>query len=378
MVLGAVGNLHVAIASANLVPFLGAALMAVTCAFEFSRWFRSRVRGGGPIEVHRDGLHANGRLALPLRTLRRAVVSRDDNGWVVSFERSRRAVAIVDVANAKEGRALVKALGLDPARAQSAFTFDAPLRRTMALWIALLLPTPFLALQFGVPLAAVCVCMLLASVYPTRLVVGLDGLLVHWLWRREFIRLGDVRAIHDNGSSLVLDLANGRRRALSVSRRDGEAARAATGFGSKGAYLDAVVGRIREAIAASRAGGSIPVALERRDQDLGTWINALRSVVRRGAADFRDAATSPDQLWRTVQNGGAPPIARAAAAIALGPTLDDADRERLLTVARVVVSPRLRVALEAAAGDDEPATLEAMAALEEANDDRRTKTRATR
>jgi hypothetical protein len=61
----------------------------------------------------------------------------------------------------------------------------------------------------------------------------------------------------------------------------------------------------------------------------------------------------------------ADPAARAGAAIVLRNTITDEDRARLRVAAETSVSPKLRVALEAAASaDDEEELVEALAAFE--------------
>jgi predicted transcriptional regulator len=51
-------------------------------------------------------------------------------------------------------------------------------------------------------------------------------------------------------------------------------------------------------------------------------------------------------VWRVVEDPGVAPSDRAAAAVALGARLDDADRSRLRRIAEACAAPRLRVALE--------------------------------
>jgi hypothetical protein len=145
------------------------------------------------------------------------------------------------------------------------------------------------------------------------------------------------------------------------------------GFSSPEAYLDAVVARVREAMAASgepRHGASA-AALLRRGREVIAWVRALRALTRKGAPGFREAEPLPERLWDTVEDGAAAPEARAAAAVALAPSLDAAERQKLHEVARVVVSPRLRVALEAAADDDDARVVEALAEIEAARLERR-------
>lgn len=350
-------------------------------------WLYRRVpRPGGRIEVHADGIHVEGALALPRADLERAVVTPGPHGVTVSIQHKIGLAVVIDVADEAQGHALVAALGMSATQSLSTFALDSKLAAALPGWAfvasllmfmpavlgPLLAGLPWLAVALGVPGYAALVAMAL----PARITIGLDGLLVRWLGRRELIPFGELRAIAHDGRRLVLDLAGGRRRTLSArwtADRFVKARSTEHGFASREAYLDAIVARAREAMAASRgsAAPAAAAALLRKGQDLTTWLRALRATLDRGASGFRQAETVPEQLWSTVEDGAADPTERAAAAVALGPALDDAERERLRGVARVVVSPRLRVALEATAARDEAAEAEALAALEETRAGRR-------
>jgi hypothetical protein len=360
-------------------------LMCLMMGVGIGRLRSQSPRGGNQLEAHVDGLHVEGKLAIPRNTMIRADVSDDTRGATVSIQRINGMAAVIDVGSIEEGQVLVKALGLDAESALSTFDFDSPLAARVPRWghylyMAIVITAPTLPLLFlpashvvawlGVALALNLYLPLLASALPARLSVGLDGLLFRWAWRRNLIRFEDLRSVEHDGERVHLTLADGRRQSLSASwtgSRFGKTGSGDAGFSSRAAYLDAVVGRVREALTASRGriGHAEPSALLRQGRALDAWVGALRATLARGAKGFRDAEMLPERLWMTVEDGGADPTARAAAAVALASSLDDADRERLRGVARVVVSPRLRVAIEAAAGGgDDAAVEEALAALE--------------
>jgi hypothetical protein len=355
-----------------------AAVIAPPTAFAVHVLRRFSPPGGGRVEVHDDGLHVDGRLALARDTLVRAVVARDAGGVTVSIRRKQGFVAVVEVGSVEEGNALVRALGLSAEQALATFHVDSAVTQRLPPWAIypylalfpfLILPPIFLhhawiAALLGAPWYAA----LIASSASTRITVGLDGVLVRWLWRRELIRYADLRAVDHDGERLHFHLEGGRRASFAVawtaSRFDPQGS-GETGFASRGAYLDALVARIREAVGARGAAEERTRAvLLRKRRDIDTWMGALRALLARGARDFRDAATSPEDLWRTVEDGGADPATRAAAAVALGPALAGAEKERLRGVARVVVAPRLRVAMEAVADGDDERVREALAELE--------------
>lgn len=380
-----VAGICVAVPELRVVMGIFGAALVVPMGVGLLRLRKHSAQGGAELEVREDGLYVQGRLTMPRETLVRAVVTSDERGVTVVIERRQGFVSIVDVSGVDEGRALVQALGLDASQALSSFTFDSLLSGRLPIWgvylyIALLVPLMLPTLFFGaawisLPLVLTWYVALLGGALPARLTIGLDGVLVRWLWRRELIRFEELRAIDHDGEQLHLTLADGRKRSLSVKQMGARVRKASglpTGFGSKGAYLDAVVARVREALGASPSHDHpAAAALLRQGRELGAWVRALRGVLDRGAAGFREPETLPEQLWSTVEDGSAAPATRAAAAIALGPSLDDTERQRLRGVARVVVSPRLRIALEAAAGDDDDGVCEALAELERGPADRR-------
>jgi hypothetical protein len=67
-----------------------------------------------------------------------------------------------------------------------------------------------------------------------------------------------------------------------------------------------------------------------------------------------------DRLWSVLEDGASAPAHRAAAAVALSPHLDDAGRQRVRIAAQATATPKLRVALEAAAEDDDVRLIEAL------------------
>ncbi len=89
---------------------------------------------------------------------------------------------------------------------------------------------------------------------------------------------------------------------------------------------------------------------------------------------FRGAAApTPEALLRVVEDASAKPVERVAAAIALA-AAGDAARVRIRVVAEATAAPRLRVALEAVAREDEVAdaleALESESAAERARNER--------
>jgi hypothetical protein len=122
---------------------------------------------------------------------------------------------------------------------------------------------------------------------------------------------------------------------------------------------DALAQRIREAMEAHRARigpRKLALQLARGERDKGEWITGLKKL-QEGEGGYRAAAVREEDLWRIVEDPGAPEEARAAAAILL--RSNEGARPRLRIAAEAVASPRLRVALEA---EDEEAVDEALEA----------------
>lgn len=125
----------------------------------------------------------------------------------------------------------------------------------------------------------------------------------------------------------------------------------------------------------ARAGGLLESSLRRGgagrgERDEGRrpaldWVRQLRALGGGGRLDHRTAPVDRDELWRAALDPEREPTLRAAAATALGPTLDDEGRQRLRIAAQGTASKKLRVALEAVAADrDERAVAEALAQVE--------------
>jgi hypothetical protein len=343
---------------------------------------RKAVPSGGPVEVSAEGLFLGGRLVVPRGDMERALVAEDRGRTYVSIQRRRGFFVIVDVATTADGERLVEALGLGVAQARSEFLLDSPLTAGMSLagFIAFLLggcATWFAMVLLagggvGLGFLALWEAAFLLMALPQKATVGLDGVLLRWLWRTRLVRFPDVTSVEANSKGVAIGLRGGETIALRTDNM-GYRARSRRGdFGSDEAYREALAGRIRDAWGASRAvgpEGTLEVgALLRGQRDAGAWVAALRSALTRDAEGFREAPVFPEQLWAAVEDGQAAPEVRAAAAGARAPALDEVGKQRLRVAAGVVASPRLRVAIEAAAEGDDERLVEAMSAVEEARE----------
>ncbi len=347
-------------------------------------WARSPGAAPKPVRVGADarGISTDGVLVLPS--------SKVVGGWVQPRPHASPIVHVrglgaahlrFAVRDVEQGRALLRALAIDPARVSAHYWAMArPLGEPRAFAHAglLLALTVAVGLVVGpaVPpvfaVAVVALIVLFAGVaLPTRVVVGGDGVLLRWLGTVRFVswsRVTDVEPF-DGGVMLSLGPEQGSEEWLTLRMPEDHQ--------RYHPERDAMVERMFAAFRAHEAAvGSDPMArlLGRAGGRTREWVREMRGLVR-PAPGFRVASVPLDRLWRVVEDPRADREARTGAAIALAPTLLDEDRARLWAVADGCAEPRLRVALataakEARAPDD--ALADALDALESEGDDGRT------
>ncbi len=287
-----------------------------------------------------------------------------DGGPVVRVRRKRAAPLLVRVTDVEDGRRLVRALGLDPTRRLAEMRAPS--------WVLTRYPraTPFVvaaaAILWALPLFSSSPLFVfarwvlyLASIavvlWPSRVAVGADGLLIRWLAYRRFIRFADVRDMH------VVERRN--RRVARIVLRSGEALELLLTTRQGAPRSAALVERIEEGLLAARAsaGEFLPYLPARADKPVRQWLEELRGFGM-GMATHRTAAADPEALARVVESAAATPKDRAAAAVALAAS--DGGVPRLRVAAEAVAEPKLRVAIDAVAGGDEAALEEALDELE--------------
>ena len=195
------------------------------------------------------------------------------------------------------------------------------------------------------------VLVTLVTAIPSRLHIGTDGVFITWLGTKRFIGFSEISFAKPLDGRVDLHLKAGGLVRIPVGRQ-----------------VLIILARINEAMEAYRRGGAtadIASLLRRGERPMEDWMAALRSIGAGANATHRTAPVAPETLWRLVEDPGSEPLARAAAAVALGAELDDEGRGRLRVVAGAVAAPKLRVALEAAANDDQGDLCAAMAEVEE-------------
>ena len=171
----------------------------------------------------------------------------------------------------------------------------------------------------------------------STIAVGRDGVFVRGTAKERFIAYGSFDEVRLTGISL--DLVKNGERLVRLQLHGADAARA-----------ESLAERIRTALGqARRTDGAHLLARVATSGALGR--------AARGATDYREAAVSREQLWELVEGEATDGAARLAAATALAGGGDRQERARLRIAAVHVADPRVRVALEELAEDDEVAAL---------------------
>jgi hypothetical protein len=310
------------------------------------------------VEVDDDNLTIGGK-AIARDTITRGVAI-DQAGGTARI--SRKAAPDIEIVFDEMSKAheLLKTLGLDASQTVATFSAMSRMQASVAKRTAVSFGAAFGGAALTV-LAAVLgaggvspVGMLLAMAViltllfsRTKVEVGADGIMVRWLGSKRFISHSEIAGV----SSAIEGWGRNRRMVVTLELTSGERYRMPTGSrlydGGNGPALAA---RIEQALELFGKGDAEPEAfLDRGDRPLERWIAALR---KRELVDLRSPVLPKDRLWHVIEDPSAPAVDRAAAAIALGPSLGDDERERLASVARTTAAPKLRVVLEKSEADD--------------------------
>ncbi len=305
------------------------------------------------IEADQEGVRDNGKLLVRREQITQGFAFALGDGCLVRLLRKghRRPLDIVTW-DASEGRALLRALGLDASQTSAelrGLSFTGYVPRIAPLFL-IVIPSLLLA-GLGPYFPAVVVLMALLIAVPanigTHISIGVDGVQVRWLWWTRFYPFARVKSIrghqNDQRHGFEIELKNGEKRPVLVSKgNDEEVAKLA---------LD----RVQQAFQAYTDGGQaadVSAALARRDRSPHEWLARLRALGAGANADMRTAVVSHERLWQIVDDPSAPATDRASAAVALAAHGNDEDRRRVGVAARRVVAPKLRIALEKTAAPE--------------------------
>jgi hypothetical protein len=343
-----------------------------------ARWTRRRVPVS--VGVGDDHLLVDGASVCPLRAISSVyVVPADGKARTVRLLRRLRPAIELWVRNEEHAVALMRALRVGPTQWAASYRLPyqggwrgfpiSVLTVGAMMWIAtragdaslLLGPVSFF---LGIVMAAIPVGPLL--------MVGTDGISLASMGRTRFVPYGDIA---DVKAAMV---SRSRRTVIKwwrirIMLTTGEVVRffvrpgrvgVGDTYAQRGLDAQRIAESIWEARSAAISEADAPSALLRASGTAPARIRALRALGRQREDDYRTAPVSTEQLWQTFENTAVDPEARAGAAIALRARLDEPCRQRLRVVAAATVAPKLRVAIESAAGDDDDALEEALTALE--------------
>ncbi|HEY4117470.1 MAG TPA: hypothetical protein VGM56_06420 [Byssovorax sp.] len=366
-------------------------------AYWFGRVARKASSVAGELRATASSVLVGDRRVVERRDIQAAYVwpGRGDGAYVRIDRRGAHGPVELHVKTADDARALVHALGFDATQSASEFPIVAPSRaqlrrRVYTVWAGVplvLIGTAVGAaiLAHGHPGAAFPVIFAGALAYAALILqvvksgavkIGADGIYVRWLWEKHFIPIGDVERaeVVDDEPGLL-----GRMpMVVRIHRRSGEqvdlvtqGGRSASGFGGRSRLhelmrmrAEIIAERVNEAVAGAAGAASRwnAAPLDRQGRDVDAWIAKLRALTSDVTSFRTNAPAAVDQLWAVVDDVACSAERRAAAAVALAPHVDDEGKARLRVVARATAAPKLRVALEAVADDDEA---DLAAALEE-------------
>lgn len=357
------------------------AVLGLVLFFSNNRMNLRAKRRRSKVKADHEGVWQDGKLVVPRAQIADGFfqprVGRDPNktssyGSSVRFVDKRRRVLFEIEAEEGEALEMLYALGLDPGSKRAEFSGSSPLYATLARNLLFVFGLFGASLLFAAVMALVGVAapmtpflvmpLVFAGMLPSKIAIGVDGVLVRWLWQKKFIPMSQIARIERaDDRTVVLHLVDGREELIYTSMRR------RSGFGSSWAvqHRDAVLARIGEAIMAYRARGpaaDISALVGKGTRTRSEWLGALGKL--RGAeGGYRDAVVRDDDLWRVVEDPSAPEDARGGAALLLRRSLDEAGKARVRVAAEATASPKLRVALDAAASDTADEAMHA--ALEE-------------
>ena len=338
-------------------------------------WNRKWLERRGRLRADEHGLWLDDALIVARGALRHGHVVRRDGVAYVRLGRTLQPIEI-GVEDEEEGAALLSAMRLDAPRSVGQFTMSHGTHRRAwikaAVILSLCLPWSFGVLHFaqnvGVFLAWLFVQAIAACVWTqnqfVRVSVGADGIhLRRPLSGSRFIPFGALHAAEIDGRNVALRVRDGSVVEMhhSSSGKGWKPLLYRDGADEGQMLVDRINGQAEQH---RRAGGGVQL-LARGARATREWVREV-ALSSDEHASFRAAAIPADQLWRIVEDPAAATTARAGAAVALRSRLDESGRSPLRVVADACAAPKLRVALQLAASEATPETLEhAFDALED-------------
>ena len=322
-------------------------------------------RGPGQLAVRARALSLDGTKVCNLSAIQAAFATTSEHGPAVVITRARRPALRILVATMDHARELVRVLGFAARPRVAVFEADMASRGGLAIVaaaVAIIVAALFfvidraLEILWGPVVAAIVALMRI----PSRVFVGADGVRAQWLSWNKFVPIADIESVERMRRGVRLGLRGGGNLELLPA-------------GADPLVCASLADRIEEAVATAQAPACDVTAiasLARENAPVGGWIARLRALGDE-VSTFRSEGVPVPQLWRVLEDPRAALTARAAAATALAPHLDDDGRARLREAIATSASNRLRVAVEAAATDDGDALGAELIELEREEQERR-------
>lgn len=179
---------------------------------------------------------------------------------------------------------------------------------------------------------------------PSTIAVGDDGVLVRWIGWKRFVPWGDIDEVVAIGNGMQLKLKSGKTVLVASSFFR------ISQYSYQTEKRDQMLREVGERLDAHRAAPQVAEAtalVGRAGRSIEAWLAAVRGLLS-NEGGYRAPTLTRDVLWRVAEDPALEETARIGAAIALRSGASDADRERLRVVATSTVSPKVRVALDAA------------------------------
>jgi hypothetical protein len=199
----------------------------------------------------------------------------------------------------------------------------------------------------------------LVQLYPGKLHVGPDGLLLTGLGTKRFIDVRNMAGIELTDIGIRVHLHRGKP--VDIATRMGRAL-VPRSIGISPADTALLVRRIDALLIghdARSASSQLRPRLARGSRTVAEWMADLRAIGQR--LSMRVADIDTDDLHMVVEGAQVDPDVRVAAAVVLSARSDE-DRARVRVAARALGEPRLRERIEWAAETDDSAITEALEA----------------
>jgi hypothetical protein len=312
---------------------------------------------------------------------------REGHAWEVSDGAhvqldTKRGRVELRMRRIEDARAVLQEVGVDASKRAASFRILAPSRTNhrarlgamivsipLSVALAIVLQRATGHVTPGPVFMAPYLLSVLLGVIPGRIRVGVDGVLLRWLGTSRFVPLADIEhaeVVVNEGLRKSVWVRLHLRANEAIDVMVAMPSRYAEGRTNARAQAETIVERIEEARAVARgtAGRDAANVLAREGRSAEGWLQSLRAAFARTEAFRAGPPLTLDQLWRVLEDAGARPWVRAAAAAALTSGAGDEDRKRIRVAAEATVAPKLRVALEAAAQGDDARLTDALEQIE--------------